>query len=1070
MKKVDNTAVTKHERNWTILSIPRDGLFTILSLLIALTACSDQIRTKNTTADRETDNGAYGRDQDTNTDGDADQDVEVDAGTIKDVDLCFSDTPPGWCGIAAQPACGDGVINVDGEECDDGNTIPGDGCTGLCKIEADYLCPIDGQPCVSQLVCGNGEKERGEVCDDGNNVADDGCDPTCTTSSPDYLCSEPGVPCIRISFCGNGRIQGTETCEDDNDPDNLQSGDGCDENCQTEPGWRCPLPGRPCEAADVCGDGRLSPTTGEACDDGNVIPGDGCSADCRNIEDDYECPAPGQPCRLTAACGDGKPASNETCDDGNTTTGDGCDAACQTEEGYGCPFLGAPCIAVCGDGIVLLNEECDDGNTDDLDGCSNLCEWEEGWGCTGSSKDGTWECHKTVCGDGIAEGTEACDDGNKEVGDGCTPFCQIEPDCPAQGACNSVCGDSIILANAGEECDDGNAVSNDGCSADCKIEPGYECVQPALSDEMIVPLVVRDFTREHDDFEFQADNEGDIAYGLIEATTGLVRDTLDAASKPVFTETPATTDAQLLRNGLITSSVTFNTWYRSSSDPAATIAAKLVLYGDGNGNYVNRYGASGQKWERVGIEYDGNPVFFPIDEGGITPKNEYQVAKIPPYYFGWDGKGDLDDTCLLENDCNPCWPLECITGVAWSSDDPAVGDCSPAGEDYTWFDCYDESPRHNFHFTSQVTYWFEYDADTSPVLRFVGDDDLWVFLNGKLAIDLGGIHVALEGELVIDESTALEFDLQDGNIYEIVVFHAERQTFASTYKLTLSGFNSEPSECRPVCGDGIPVPGEQCDDGAANADAYGACRPDCTLGPYCGDGILNGSETCDDGENTTPYGGPDTGCSPGCVSPPFCGDGVVQTSFGETCDDKINDGSYGGCTPTCQNAPWCGDGLIDPEEQCDDGVNDGSYNNCAPECVVGPRCGDGIVNGPEDCDDGNTIDGDGCSSACLNDGCGDGLVQSEYGEECDDGVNTGGYSGCAPDCLLGPHCGDGAVQSEHEECDDGVNAGEYGGCATGCVFGPRCGDGILHPAHEECDDPTSNRCTPQCTNVVISVI
>jgi cysteine-rich repeat protein len=87
----------------------------------------------------------------------------------------------------------------------------------------------------------------------------------------------------------------------------------------------------------------------------------------------------------------------------------------------------------------------------------------------------------------------------------------------------------------------------------------------------------------------------------------------------------------------------------------------------------------------------------------------------------------------------------------------------------------------------------------------------------------------------------------DGNVYEIMVFHAERQTYASTYKLTLRGFNTARSECLPTCGDGIVVIGEECDDGV-NDGGYGECGPGCRLGEYCGDGIIQqGFEDCDDG-------------------------------------------------------------------------------------------------------------------------------------------------------------------------------------------------------------------------------
>ncbi|MEM1033355.1 MAG: DUF4215 domain-containing protein [Myxococcota bacterium] len=66
--------------------------------------------------------------------------------------------------------------------------------------------------------------------------------------------------------------------------------------------------------------------------------------------------------------------------------------------------------------------------------------------------------------------------------------------------------------------------------------------------------------------------------------------------------------------------------------------------------------------------------------------------------------------------------------------------------------------------------------------------------------------------------------------------------------------------------------------------------------------------------------------------------------------------------------------------------------------------------------------------------CGDGGVDSLFGEECDDGVNAGGYGGCAANCTLGPRCGDGVVQSaEGEQCDDGNLVGGDG-CDSMCQF------------------------------------
>src|SRR4029079_17225618 len=72
---------------------------------------------------------------------------------------------------------------------------------------------------------------------------------------------------------------------------------------------------------------------------------------------------------------------------------------------------------------------------------------------------------------------------------------------------------------------------------------------------------------------------------------------------------------------------------------------------------------------------------------------------------------------------------------------------------------------------------------------------------------------------------------------------------------------------------------------------------------------------------------------------------------------------------------------------------------CQPEV-----CGDGVVQAwrGELCDDGNLTDGDGCSSTCAPNVCGNGIVES--GEQCDDG-NTVGADGCSGNCSSTEVCG-----------------------------------------------------------------
>jgi cysteine-rich repeat protein len=117
--------------------------------------------------------------------------------------------------------------------------------------------------------------------------------------------------------CGNGVREGAEACDDGN----VVDGDGCDSTC----------------TVTGCGNGVL--TAGEACDDGNLVVGDGCSPTCT----------------VEGVCGDGVLETFEQCDDSNMVSGDGCDANCT--------------VTGCGNGIVTTGEQCDEGAANG----ANLC-------------------------------------------------------------------------------------------------------------------------------------------------------------------------------------------------------------------------------------------------------------------------------------------------------------------------------------------------------------------------------------------------------------------------------------------------------------------------------------------------------------------------------------------------------------------------------------------------------------------------------------------------------------------------------------------------------------------------
>jgi fibro-slime domain-containing protein len=81
----------------------------------------------------------------------------------------------------------------------------------------------------------------------------------------------------------------------------------------------------------------------------------------------------------------------------------------------------------------------------------------------------------------------------------------------------------------------------------------------------------------------------------------------------------------------------------------------------------------------------------------------------------------------------------------------------------------------------------------NAAIEILGDDDIWVFIGGNLVLDLGGLHPPLEASVSIDSSLVETLNLQAGESYEIAIFHAERQLEGSSLRVTLSGFDFDPS-------------------------------------------------------------------------------------------------------------------------------------------------------------------------------------------------------------------------------------------------------------------------------------
>ncbi len=887
--------------------------------------------------------------------------------------------------------CGDGVIQPSNEQCDDGDTTDGDGCSSTCKLEANFTCVTkEGKSYCSPILCGNGVLDENEECDDGNRDADvvDGCSMICLVDKG-WQCptGESGKSeCVKT--CGNGTLEESagEKCDDGNTAD----GDGCSSLCVIEPGYMCN--GTKCFAR-ACGDGIIAGS--EACDDGNTTDGDGCSKFCLR-EPGWHCDKAGEKCAKDV-CGDGIVSGDETCDEGHTEhpeyKTDGC-VDCRVQMGWKCETPGASCTAaVCGNGILEGAETCEEENAECCVGCKIqpfcLCD-TDGKNCT-----------KGYCGNGILEAGEECDDGKKEAGDGCSPECTVEAifSC-ADGKCKATCGDGLTLWEAGEECDDGNLTNGDGCSSDCKVESGYSCTKfdgPAPS-VLNLPITYRDFRA----YTYQGVNN----YATYTPVTGtgrgfFTKDEIDNLAPECFSNTVyrkrnfpgvGTPIPDFQGNGCYSWNRCANVIYPELNEygrPVLRPSSEMTKHADANSNFDNA--------ESCAQLYTCPEVFdywYKDSRMSVTVKTTLPLSSI--------GNGRYQ----YKN--GSFWPLANL-----GFNDPNAASL------------YDVRDTKSGLFTSEFQSYFKYNGDEE--LTFEGDDDVWVFFNGHLALEFAGIHGTWGQTIKLTKERAAQFHMYSNGIYSLQMFHAERCQGGSGYTLTLSGFiNMGTSTCETKCGDGIVRGNEECDFEGDHSDVnlqkkYG-CSADCKKQPSCGNDILEAGEQCDVKEDW---------CV-GCINS-YCGNGQFDEDF-EQCDlsaPESDKNHHTGCQSTCRFA----------------------------------GCGDGIIQDKEECDDSNLNDDDMCTSKCTLPYCGDGIVSPAIGEVCDDGVNDGSYGGCGFGCTYpAPKCGDGIVDKlSGEECDDGNgNKGGYGGCLN-CKLDIRCGDGILQQEYEQCDPGIDSSCTTSCT-------
>jgi len=610
------------------------------------------------------------------------------------------------------------------------------------------------------------------------------------------------------------------------------------------------------DAPVVCGDRVVS--GGEACDDSNTDDGDGCSADCSTVDPNFACVRAGDLCVRVVTCGNGRIEGPEICDDRNANPGDGCSASCQIEPGWACSVIGAACrAALCGDGIVAGFEACDD---------AGLCNGGGGTLCLSDA-----DC--TSAGDGTTCAASS--------GDGCNTNCEVEAGsvCPSTGGfCGrSTCGDTI--SEGTEECDDGNTQIGDGCTPFCTREPDCTdgtCVAVCGDGVVFAPETCDDANA----------RSGDGCSAACQEEIGFTCDEVPLPD-PMTVQLP----------------VVVRDFIPTCRDGDNTVTTRLAV---GVANATPPYGHpdfqcfSGAATGMVQTALvDGRPVRAP---------NGVRLSSDASFDLWYRSDDDYNRTVAqrmtlartgagtYQFDSTAFFPLSQPLDGSPVSGFPTLG-----------LEALVHGGR-NFFFTSEVRFWFQYSG--TETLAFSGDDDVWVFINNRLAVDIGGVHGRMDGSITLSQCASATpannastcpsaLDLRVGGIYEAVVFQAERHTTASQYRLTLANFVRAPSTCRSTCGDGVLAADEACDNGTDNTAVYDGCGIGCVQTPYCGDGVIQTiyGETCDDGRN---LGAKAEDCAPGCQSMGArCGDGVVQTEAGEQCDDS---NTMGGdeCSAECQ--------------------------------------------------------------------------------------------------------------------------------------------------------------------------
>lgn len=298
--------------------------------------------------------------------------------------------------------------------------------------------------------------------------------------------------------------------------------------------------------------------------------------------------------------------------------------------------------------------------------------------------------------------------------------------------------------------------------------------------------------------------------------TGLVQDTLGANGMPVYTDAAVKFVAERLAHGAIAAQrpnkdenrndILYNTFLKSGADRSVlnSETSKFSTEFSTTKNYANIKNAYDLAWYLLNTIYEGDK-----NTASVTDNVKGGTYTLPIYGMATDV---FNKMILRQSDDGTYYYLDCYVDdgqVVLDKENKAIynGDSGYTdgtkffypltGEGYDKYlgDTTDMQPQTtvdtendwypvgaNGNFTLKGEAQFIYRKADNLYFTFSGDDDVYLFINNKLALDIGGSHWPVEKTVNLNELSA-EYGLEEGQVATFTFFYMERCADASNFSI-----------------------------------------------------------------------------------------------------------------------------------------------------------------------------------------------------------------------------------------------------------------------------------------------